>query len=73
MNGDVWLVNADDQFPGALSGSMGLKGAVSSGMEAYKCWSLWSLPPAFCWIGHEEQCTQRQEEKGLRTDKRYHR
>lgn len=46
VNGDAWLVNAADQFPGALSGSMGLKGAVSSGMEAYKCWSLCFLLPA---------------------------
>lgn len=39
---------------GATSGSMGLKGGVSSVMEAYKCWSLWSLPPAACWSVHEE-------------------
>ncbi len=29
--------------PAALSGSMGLKGAASSGTEAYKCWSLTGL------------------------------
>lgn len=58
--------------PGATSGSMGLKGAVSSVMEAYKCWSLWSLPPAVCWSGHEESFMQRQEE-ALSAGKRYHR
>lgn len=59
--------------PGAQRGSMGLKGAVSSVMEAYKCWSLWSLPPAACWSGHEEQLTQRQEDEALRAGKRYNR
>lgn len=52
---------------------MGLKGAASSGMEAYKCWSFWSLLPAAWWSGHEEQYTQRPEEEGLRADKGYHR
>lgn len=71
----LWMVTWGSSMllistPGPLSGSMGLKDAVSSGMEAYKCWSLWSLPPAACWRGHEEQFAHRQEE-ALLADKRY--
>lgn len=44
---------------------MGLKGAASSLMQAYKCWSLWSLLPAVCWSGLEEQLLQRPEDEAL--------
>lgn len=52
-------------YPGALCGSMGLKDAASSLMQAYKCWSLWSLLPAACWSGLEEQLLQRPEDEVL--------
>lgn len=51
--------------PGARCGSMGLKGALPSVMQAYKCWSLWSLLPAACWSGREEQLLQRPEDGAL--------
>lgn len=44
---------------------MGLKGAASSLMQAYKCWSLWFLLPAACWSGLEEQLLQRPEGEAL--------
>lgn len=44
---------------------MGLKGALPSVMQAYKCWSLWSLLPAACWSGREEQLLQRPEDGAL--------
>ncbi|KAI4815117.1 hypothetical protein KUCAC02_005280 [Chaenocephalus aceratus] len=50
--------------PAALSGSMGVKGAVSSGMEAYKYWSSGLPLPAG--VGMKSSVTQRRDEEAGR-------
>lgn len=76
VSGDMYCSSSMllNSSPWALSGSMGKKVAVSSGTEAYKSWSLWSLLPVASWTGHEEQCTQtRQDEETWRAGERFHR
>lgn len=67
VSADVHLINATDQLPGVPTSSMELKGAVSSSVELYKCWSHCSLLSDSCWTLYEEQFLRSKRKRVLDT------